>query len=349
MIVFWFLVACHFLVPAEEGTAAEALAEEDCQAIEWPELKVPCLVSQGAKAAIAGDVNAAIAACAQIEDPLWQEECHFRMAEELGRAGALEDAVLRCMAAGRFRRFCLTHLAWQMPPASYAPDAPDALELLLQEDASLQGPTDALPSEIKELLQSGLRAGLWFRLFYGSGVADPKLVKSAPPEHRAAAMSGYGAEVVRLLLDGSNEVNDLPQRVGSIWTENEVIRGESLPHLSRVGRYHSGVVPPEMGEVQAYPTFGGGVRLVAADLEEDLILALLHGLHLREAVSADVFLKWLSDPRSSVRHMAAWVHVISSAPEPPSLLLGEHDDPVIQALARGGRPLPAKGGPDRRP
>ena len=79
------------------------------------ELAVPCRVEQAAKAGARGDVAEAKAACLKLEEGPWRQECNFRAGEELGGSGHIEAGLEHCQEAGRFRTFCLTHLAWHIP------------------------------------------------------------------------------------------------------------------------------------------------------------------------------------------------------------------------------------------
>ncbi len=92
------------------------------------------------------DREAAAALCGELEDPLWQDECWFLVAEATAAAEGPDRAVDACGRAGRFARNCLAHL-WldaatrahaahgQDPPAAWAAYQPTAAWTVPDADA----------------------------------------------------------------------------------------------------------------------------------------------------------------------------------------------------------------------
>lgn len=106
-----FATAMDPEVPLEEALAAcRAMAQGD-----------ECTATVVARREDAGPEP-----CQELGDP-WRQECHFRMAERLGRRGERQEALIECGLSGPYYDECLYHL-WSFelqaaaePPGSGAP------------------------------------------------------------------------------------------------------------------------------------------------------------------------------------------------------------------------------------
>ncbi len=334
------------LLGACSGSPAEAPAAdpEDCAALPHEELRVPCWIGRAEAAAEAGDPVGADAACREVPPGRWAEECAFRSGEELARAGRVVEGVAFCGRAEAYARFCLTHVAWRLEPDPAWSTADPAMSATVDAvvTAAATG-LDALPSDRREAGLRDLRAGLWHRLYYGSGAADPTAARAASGEDAFAAHTAWTLEAVRLLAPWDQPLPaELAARLDAAWA-GEIPAGEPLPRERRVGRYVPAVPPKELGEVRAWPTFGGGVRLVSEDPETDRRIALVEALFFRETTTAEGLAPFLDHPSPEVRRTAAWRTVGLVRPEPGATLsFADHSDPVMQALAR-----PPEGPPRR--
>lgn len=339
MTLLWVLLAC---TTAPEPGAPAAPAGPDCAAEPHEELRVPCWITQAEQAAEAADPIGADAACRQVPAGRWAEECAFRAGEELARAGQVVAGVSFCARAQQYARFCLTHVSWRLTPdPGWDPSDPATAAL---PGALVTTAAAALADQTPELRQAGLadlRAGLWYRLYYGHGSADPAAARAATGEDAWAAHTAWALEATRLLAPWDAPVpSDLDAQLLAAWTgQAPVPTGAPLPRERRVGRYSPGVPPKELGQVRAFPTFGGGVRLVAEDPAVDLRIAAVEALFFRETTTAEDFLAHMDDGVAEVRWTAAWRYVGVRRPDPGEVLpLSDHQDPVIRALGTPGQP-----------
>ncbi len=326
------------LLGCGQGSQAPSAPADDCEAQTHEELRIPCFIDRAERAAEKGDAEGADAACRQIPAGRWSEECAFRAGEELARAGRVIEGVAFCGRAEVYARFCLTHVAWRLrPDPTWDPAEPSTALLPGQlVDASAPGLAE-LGRDKREAGLRDLRAGLWYRMLYGHGTADPAAARAAVGEDAWSAHMAWALEAVRLLAPWDRPLpSDLDARLRAAW-DGEVSppAGEPLPLERRVGRYSPGVPPRELGEVRAWPTFGGGVRLVSEDRETDLRIALVEALYFRETTTFEDLAPYLEDAASEVRWTAAWRSVGLLRPQPGEVLpFADHADPVVRALAQ---------------
>jgi hypothetical protein len=265
--------------PAGDGLrAGGSLAA--CAEVAFAELAIPCRVGVAAEAGKAGDVALAEEACALVPEGLWREECHFRAGEELGKAGHTDRALRFCARAGDFARNCVTHAAWGLPPEpGLSPaDASRALAALDEQrniyTAGLNGAAPGVQGEGVDILLS--RA--WFNLYVGSGSADPAAARGAEGEHGPHARTAWALEFVRLAKLPPDQV--VPAAL-AVWRgESPAPSGAALPPGPRVGRHTSPIVAEGLRAQHHAATFGGGIRLVGENIEEDLTVAVIEALVL---------------------------------------------------------------------
>jgi hypothetical protein len=323
-------------------------ATADCAAQTHEELRVPCFISQAERAAEAGDAVGADAACREVPAGRWGEECAFRAGEELARAGRVVEGVAFCGQAEAYARFCLTHVAWRLrPDPTWDPADPATAALPGQLVTAAAPGLAGMSDDKRDAGLRDLRAGLWYRLAYGQGSADPTAARAATGVDAWAARTAWTLEAVRLLAPWDQPLPaDLTDRVQAAWDGTAAPpTGEPLPRERRVGRYSPGVPPRELGEVRAWPTFGGGVRLVSRDPTVDLRIALVEALYFRETSTAEDLAPFLEDTAPAVRWTAAWRMVGLLRPEPGQALpFADHSDPIVRALAK-----PPEGPPPGKP
>lgn len=278
---------------------------------------MPCRVEQAARAGAAGNEKEAEAACKLLEEGPWRQECNFRAGEELGGSGHIEAGLKHCQNAGRFRTFCLTHLAWHIPA-----EAPGTVEDWVRLAANF-------PAK-QENAEKHLRARWWFNRYYGTGEADPAPARSASEVDGPYARGAWALEAVRL-TEGQIPL------VEAAW-KGHSLKGPALPPEKRVGHYDPPI--PIDGEVELphIPTFGGSSRLVGETPEEDLQVAILEALYFREGMKGDVFEPYLGMGEDgkpypkAVRYTAFRLFRILPSAHPETTLQGFAGDPdrVVQ-------------------
>lgn len=292
--------------PLPAGAGPEVCAEEP-----FEQLRVGCLVESAARSAREGDLARVEAACKDLPEGTWKDECHFRGGEELARAGEVVEGFSHCARAGKFATFCVTHAGWGAPPS----DAP--LATWLAGAAPLPGPLRAEGEDI-------LRGRWWFNHYFGTGTADPALAKAAPPDEAPHARGAWALEAIRL-------TNGDRAAARAAWDAGAVLTG--TPPERKLGRYDAPFKIPGEADLPRIFTYGGGKRLVGETPDEDVDIALLEGLFFREATGADAFAPLLSDPRPRVRYTALRAYRTLPSPDAREVLTALQADPDPIVLA----------------
>jgi len=336
-------------ITSDPDVASRVLALEphslsQCEPLEFPEIQSICRVTVAARSAASGDARGAMLACTAIDEGLWREECHFRAGEELGRLGNVERSLEHCALAGEYARNCVTHSAWGMPAVegldSRSSNALQEVERFGTSAQIILGRAgEGVTGEGVDVLLS--RA--WFNLYFGSGVADPSVAKEATGIHANHAMTAWALEAVRLLApDGLAVSPDIISRVSSAWHGNEPFPEGYKKLHRRVGRYSSPIVPDDARTHEHVGTFGGGIRLVGDNDEDELLIATLEALYFREGTPPEIFEPFLSYSSDKVRWTAGKLYALSAG-QGDEMVHGllESDDRVFsnyvwQALVKQG-------------
>lgn len=337
-------VAVNALAPWPTEPAALL---DRCREEPIAELATTCRVQAAALLAGQGRGEEAGQVCAEVPTGTWREECHFRVGEELAVAGQAAAAAAWCGRAGWFARRCVTHAAWRLrlPPGQGPGAAPDTLaadadELLATVQAGLAGHAD--PGVVGEGVHAFQAA--WGRaVFLGSGVADPVAARTAG-DHGPALRTGWATEAVRLLGPTLPEAPlDL---LAADWAQGRVRTGPPDPAPAPT-RYAPLLVGPQDEGLPHLPLYGGGMRLVGQDVDEDATIAIIEALYGHPAVRADHLSPALVDPRPRVRWTAARLVALSlyqedadGAPGRLQALAAAAPDEVSARLLRESRPPP---------
>jgi len=309
-----------------------------CDQQAFPELTTTCRVQAAARLAQTGDATRADAVCALIEPGTWRDECHFRVGEELGRAGETLPALTHCRQAGWFARNCLTHAGWRLPPdptltAAEPPEriAAAGAELASGLDVVLAGAPDGLEGEGRDIVM----ARFGYNAYVGTGAAHPDPAR-LPDPLGVVLRTGLGIEAARLLPEP-----DLATLEAVFTGERPAPIGTPLPVPQRMGRYTPPVPSPHEDGAPRVPLYGGGMRLVGETPAEDAAVAALEGLYWLPQTPAEVFLPHVDDPRARVRWTA--VKLLRTS-EPRTLdmeetltaLAAEHPDENVRWHAAEG-------------
>lgn len=289
----------------------------DCDAEGSKELQTLCLVQVAGRAGREGRAAEVDAACGAVTG-FWQEECHFRGGEELARSGSAAAGLGHCAKAGKFTRFCLSHVVW----------GPRAINIGLEDIERLAAGFGAIEGGLPDdtSAESLLRARYWFDAFFGTGKADVERAKSADERDAPYARGAWALEAVRLTggdLDAARKA----------WSAGEGMTGEPLPTDRRLGRYDLPFDIAGEARLSRIPTFGGGKRFVGETEEEDFEIALLEAAYFRESTTAVVFRSALTDGRPRVRYTAirCFRTIPSADAEQVLSALANDPDPIIAA------------------
>lgn len=298
------------------GMVANPATVQDCAEESILELETLCMVQVAGVAGTRGDQAEVNKACGALTG-FWAEECHFRGGEELARSGRVRAGLQHCGLAGRFARFCLSHVVWGAHP----------LGVELSELPDLAAPFLSLPALPQETpAESLLRSRWWFDQYVGSGAADPAMARSASELDAPYARTAWGIEAVRL-AEGNLEQALLA------WSGSAVLQGAPLPAEQRIGRYDLPFDIPGEAVLPRIPTFGGGKRLLGATEAEDVQIAVLEGAYFRERTGAQAFRPFLDDSRLRVRYTALRCFRTLPSPGAEALLrtMVDDADPIVAA------------------
>lgn len=297
---------------------AEPAPTGPCASERFDDMKTLCLVQLAADEARTGKLSET---CGLIEEERWREECWFRVGEELGASGSMDDAMLACGKAGQFLPYCITHAGLR---------ARHTEEPLAAWEAAARA---SIPSGQLDHALDTLRSRWWFNRYYGSGAVP------ATPEDDPYARTAWALEAVRLS--------------GGV-VPPTVLSGPILSPERRVGRYDPPMQLPGEKDLPRVTVFGGGARLVGETPEEDRQIALLEALFFRPETTAEAFRPYLHDQRARVRYTAVRLFRILPSVDAEATLSAMKDDPdpIVRAhvadalkyrtwMGKGKRPTPA--------
>jgi hypothetical protein len=249
---FW-LLACGGEEPmtvAQQALVDDASELADCDRALFTEMATTCRVVRAIESAASGDVDAAGLACGAVRDALWKDECHFRVAEELGRLGRIQVALRHCAESGDFAYDCVTQTAWRYPrwearvrvyieggeaedEGLVGPRSEEAPRLLADFEKEVRLAISGLDEELQKGAMDQLISAAWFNVYFGSGVADPALARSATGAHAAPARTAFALEAVRLVVGkGGQAADQVAAEVRRIW-EGDQRPMEGEPHSPR--------------------------------------------------------------------------------------------------------------------
>jgi hypothetical protein len=275
------------LRPLPEGVGAEACEDEG-----FEQLRTICLVEAAARSGREADATRAEAACSAIPEGPWREECRFRSAEELALRGDAVSALRGCASAGRFARFCVTHVGWKLPPPD---DTTAAVAFPPSPEPWIAAAGAISDASLRAEAEDTLRARWHMARAYGTGTADPAWVRQAGAVDGPYARGGFALEAVR--LSGGNA-----DAARSAFDATTPLTGAPLPLDRRHGRHDGDMRIAEEADLPTVRTYGGGRRRIGSDEAEDREIAVLEALAFQEPpVSAEAFRPFLDDPRRALR------------------------------------------------
>ena len=346
-VLLSWLLACgddETLSVAQQALADNSTALADCDQALFTEMATTCRVFRAIESAASGDVDAAGLACGAVRDALWKDECHFRVAEELGRVGRVQVALRHCAEAGGFASDCVTQTAWRYPrwearvrvyidgvegkeEGFIGPRSEDASKLLAKFEDEVRLAMSGLDENLQDGAMDQLISAAWFNVYFGSGVADPALARAASGAHAAPARTAFALEAVRLVAGKGGQAPDqVASEVRRIWEgDQRPAEGSPIRRGSRSVRYSAPAQARGTGHLDRTGTWGGGKRLVGVTGEDDLDVAILHAIFCLEKVPPQALVGFLEDSRDRVRWTAGHLYA----------QLAGQDDPRVQEMLEG--------------
>ncbi|MEE2750722.1 MAG: hypothetical protein VX519_04785 [Myxococcota bacterium] len=327
MFGLWFLlIGCGGVSEevAQEALVQEFTGLESCDLALFSELSTACRLMFGIESAASGDDDAARLACRAIRHEIWRDECHLRVAQELGRVGRVELALRHCTGAGDFQEICVTQISWLHPrwdarvtthfdegggegSGVLGPTTPGAAEAIESFTQQAKNAISTLSGEAMERAFDQVVASAWFNVYYGSGNADPGLARNATGKHVGPAHTAFALEAVRLLsATGTLSPSLIAEEVRQIWSgATAAPDGRPIDSGQLKGRFSPAVVPDGTSYIKRSATWRGGRRLQGESVSEDLDIAIVEALFFNQNIPVMALLPWLEDDRDRVRWTAA--------------------------------------------
>jgi len=326
MVFLFLLTACG---GASEEVAQEALKQsfsglEECDLALFSELSTACRLTIAIESAASGDDDAARLACRAIRHEIWQDECHLRVAQELGRVGRVELAIRHCTKSGDFQEICVTQISWLHPrwdarvtthfseesedkPGVLGPTTPGAAEAIESFTQEVKNAISTLSGDAMNRALEQVIASAWFNVYYGSGSADPGLARSAKGDHVGPAHTAFALEAVRILSsEGTLSPSMMVEEIHRIWDGTaRPPEGNPIDSGALKGRYSPPVTPDGTGYMKRSATWRGGRRLQGESVAEDIDIAILEAMFFNQNIPVNALTSWLEDDRDRVRWTAA--------------------------------------------
>jgi len=351
------LLCCQGQSTTQGNPAAQSLKKgdqlSDCADIRFLEAANICRLDLALRQSRKQNAEGAAESCAAIQNKFWNEECHFRIAEILGRRVGLATAMSHCDKSGRFSTFCYVHAAWwarDFTPVGHTsdPTSTTSIDAYIQDIKTSPGVPNS-PSWSKGIQM--LRASMWFSLYYGSGSADPTAALAAPEPEQVLARSAFAWEASRLIA-ASEGWTDLPDKVAAAWKERRPTpTGHPMKPDCWQGRVPDVIHALELDWIPRSHTAHGATRLVGTTPEEDLTIATLEAIFFDPSAPIEMWAPWLDHPSFHVQATAARLGTLAGAEDEgwrERLSRVESPDLRAQLLAaRSRKPQFWKASPDR--
>jgi hypothetical protein len=274
-----------------------------CNNESLEEFKITCRVQAAALFGMRGEEASGASLCQQINDVLWQEECHFRLGEELAVSGNLTAGLRHCALAGRFSQNCLTHAIWRNPQSIQFPSKNGAQKILnsYQEwQSAAQSSLQELPHQQQIAAMEDLNARFGYSVYFGTGELYPEPAHLSGPLG-TSLRTGFAMEAARLF---SFEKKVSIERIITLWESGKTYKGEATNNAYKQGRHYPAILSPFEKEVPKINIYGGGKRLVANTPKEDIIIAAMEAMYWLEDTPPEIFLPWIDHSSGPIRWTA---------------------------------------------
>ena len=244
-----------------------------------------------------GDVSAA---CNNITEELWRDECYFRAAEELSILGRWQEGIRACRLSGRFEYDCIKHSYWREPFKNVPPnDAP--LSDIKAEFEKIRSDTSVLlkglPTATYNEGIANISAQFAHSLIVGKGRARADLAHEKG-EFGAFFRTVYGIEGARILSARRElQVDAIVQS----WEEKKDIVGIKSRRKSFTGRYYHNKRSKQERALSSIVSFGGYTRIQSKEPNIDITVAALEGIYSLPSASSSLFKPYINHQHPEIR------------------------------------------------
>ncbi|MEC7984998.1 MAG: hypothetical protein VX278_07535 [Myxococcota bacterium] len=276
---------------------------EHCRDEAVSELQTICWIQAAAQSVRTDQKTQAFEICKQLDAPIWQRECHFRLGEELSIAGNWEEGLYWCSQSGSFAQSCITHSFWRGPfrdTPSVDADATLIKNELQHLQTTIETTLKQLPQELVRQSVDNIQAQFVHSLIVGSGQTRVDLAHESG-ELGAWFRTVYGIEAARIM---SKKQQGEPSDIVEAWRKKQNIYGSSDRQHAFKGRYRHTRISKRERNSERVLSFAGSSRIYANDPEQDMYIAALEGFFWVESTSKSVFQPYTSHPVAEIRWTA---------------------------------------------
>ena len=289
-----------------------------CEKEEIKELQIACRIQAAANFGAINEEHMGVDICKKIEPKVWNEECHFRLGEELAYSGNLMAGYFHCSMSNHYAENCFAHIKSrreEILAIKWSEKDKHSIEGLQEIHLKLIEETKDNIFNVSKKLKTSLLADLTSQfgisVYLGRGSLD-----ISPTDTRgllgASLRTGYAMEAARLLhLSGKASVENIIEA----WNEPTRIDTVATKTITLHGRHHSGLISPYEKNLDKINLYGGGTRLISDNPQEDITIAALEAIYWLEETPGESFIPWIGNQSDLIRLTAAKLLRLSMTPE----------------------------------
>ena len=284
--------------------------QERCEQEENHSLQTTCWIQLASRLGEEQEEAKGLSICQKIQAQLWEEECYFRLGEELAVGGSLEAGFRACALAGRFTRNCLTHSMWRNPYSEELHSNTSLNQLIRgfdENQSALLSAIQTIDTDYKKEAEMNLLARFGYSIYLGSGTVNP-----APTFYKGklgiSFRTGYAFEWIRL---HPIETSPTLEKLLQDWKNKKVIKGSADPFAFQKGRHYQAILSPFERDIPRIHLYGGGQRLVGKTVEDDIQIAGLEAFFAEESTPASFFEPYIFDSTREIRLTATKLFILA--------------------------------------
>ena len=289
---------------------------ERCDKENIVEMQIICRVQAAADFGKINKEKRGDETCNKVKPKIWNEECHFRLGEELASYGNLMAGFSHCSRSGFYAKNCFKHISqnWRH---SFTLDKTNlnSIEDLQDIHTNLiekaQKNIFDIPEELERSILQNLTAQFGTYIYLGNGSLEISPI-NITGFLGAALRTGYAMEAARL-LNKSRKAS--VENIIEVWKNPTTVKVPLRDKSSLHGRYQSGLISPYEYKLPKIELYRGGTRLISETPEEDITIAALEAMYWLENTPSESFIPWLKSESLTIRLTAAKLLRFSMTPE----------------------------------